>query len=94
MLVLTRRLDESLVINDNIVITILAVEGDKVKIGVSAPREVPVLRQELWTAMHEQQKIAQHLATGEVPEGFEELRNFLAEQIKSEPESEETPTKP
>ena len=94
MLVLTRRLDESLVINDNIVITILAVEGDKVKIGVSAPREVPVLRQELWNAMHEQKKIAQQLASGEVPDGFEELRNFLAEQIKSEPESEETPAKP
>ncbi len=94
MLVLTRRIDESLVINDNIIITILAVDGDKVKIGVNAPREVPVLRQELWSAMREQKQIAQQLANGEVPEGFEELRNFLAEQVKSEPSSEETPTTP
>lgn len=94
MLVLTRRLDESLVINDNIVITILAVDGDKVKIGVSAPREVPILRQELWTAMREQKQIAQQLVNGAVPDGFEELRNFLAEQIKSEPSTEESSTKP
>ena len=38
MLVLTRRSDESLVINDNIVVTILGIEGDKVKLGISAPR--------------------------------------------------------
>ncbi len=94
MLVLTRRIDESLVINDNIVITILAVDGDKVKIGVSAPREVPVLRQELWNAMREQQQIAQALASGTVPEGFEELRNFLAEQVDTDPVSEESPSTP
>jgi carbon storage regulator len=54
MLVLTRRIEESLVINDNIIVTVLAVEGDKVKLGIAAPREVTILRMELWQAMQDQ----------------------------------------
>lgn len=54
MLVLTRRIDESIVIANNITITILGIEGDKVKIGINAPREVPILRHELWQALQEQ----------------------------------------
>jgi carbon storage regulator len=80
MLVLTRRIDESLVIGDNIIITVLAVEGDKVKIGVTAPREVPVLRQELWVAVNEQNQIAERLASGPEPTSFESLRKLLAEE--------------
>lgn len=78
MLVLTRRIDESIIIQDNIVVTILGIEGDKVKLGITAPREVPVLRQELWQAIREQSQIAERLATGSVPAGFESLRKFLA----------------
>lgn len=48
MLVLTRRKDESIVIGDEIIVTILAVEGDKVKLGIDAPRRISVLRRELW----------------------------------------------
>ncbi len=59
MLVLTRRTDESLVIGENIIITILAIEGEKVKIGISAPREVTILRKELWQAMQEQNQTAE-----------------------------------
>ncbi len=51
MLVLTRRIDEKIVVNDNIIITVLAIEGEKVKIGITAPREVTVLRHELWQAI-------------------------------------------
>ncbi|MBE0695343.1 MAG: carbon storage regulator, partial [Anaerolineaceae bacterium] len=39
MLVLTRRIDESIAIGDNIQITVLAVEGERVKLGISAPRD-------------------------------------------------------
>ena len=80
MLVLTRRIDESLVIGENIIITVLAVEGDKVKIGVTAPREVPVLRQELWVAVNEQNQLAERLAAGPEPASFESLRKLLAEE--------------
>jgi carbon storage regulator len=53
MLVLSRQIDESIVINDNIVITVLAVEGERVKIGIQAPREIVILRQELWKAIND-----------------------------------------
>ncbi|HSO27802.1 MAG TPA: carbon storage regulator CsrA [Anaerolineales bacterium] len=51
MLILSRKTNESLIIRDDIVITVLDVEGDKVKLGINAPREIQVLREELWEAM-------------------------------------------
>lgn len=47
MLILSRKLMESIVINDNIEITVLEVQGDKVRIGISAPKEIPVVRKEI-----------------------------------------------
>jgi len=47
MLILTRRVDESLVIGDNVTVTILGVKGNQVRIGVDAPRDVTVHREEL-----------------------------------------------
>jgi carbon storage regulator len=52
MLVLSRKKDEAIVINDNVIITIVEVRGDKVRLGVVAPREVPVHRQEVFEAIH------------------------------------------
>ena len=50
MLILHRKKGESLVINENIKITIVDVSGEKVKIAVEAPKEIPILRTELFTA--------------------------------------------
>ena len=47
MLVLSRKQTERIVINDNIVVTVLSVRGNTVRLGVEAPREVPVFRSEL-----------------------------------------------
>jgi len=80
MLVLSRRAGESLVIGDEIVLTVLAIEGDKIKIGVTAPRTIPIMRQELWQAIKEQETIAERLATNPEPAGFEELRKLLASE--------------
>lgn len=51
MLVLSRKRDERIVIGDNIVITVVEVRGDKVRLGIEAPAEVPVHRQEVVDAM-------------------------------------------
>lgn len=51
MLILHRKKGESLVINDNIKVTIVDVSGEKVKIAVEAPKEIPILRTELMTAV-------------------------------------------
>jgi carbon storage regulator len=50
MLILTRKVDQGIVISGNILVRVLGVERDRVKIGISAPGEVTVLRQELWSA--------------------------------------------
>ena len=47
MLVLTRKPDESVVISDNVVVTVLSIQGDKVRLGIEAPREMPVHRREV-----------------------------------------------
>lgn len=81
MLVLTRRIDESLVINENIIITILSIDGDRVKIGVSAPQDITIYRQELWLAIKDQENIIQQLAEKPLPDGFNALREFLVTEI-------------
>ena len=48
MLVLSRRPEQSLLLGDDITITVLGVEGDRVKLGIVAPREISVLRQEVY----------------------------------------------
>ena len=47
MLILTRKIDESIVIADDIIVTVLEISGERVKIGIEAPRSVVILRQEL-----------------------------------------------
>jgi carbon storage regulator len=58
MLVLTRKKNESIVIRDDIVITVVDVRGDKVRLGIDAPKDVPVHRREVYEAIKkaEQQK--------------------------------------
>ena len=48
MLALTRKKGESLVINNNIEVTVLDIRGDQIKIGISAPKEVPIYRKEVY----------------------------------------------
>ncbi len=52
MLVLSRKKNESIVINNDIVITVVEIRGDKVRLGIVAPKEVPVHRQEVFEAIH------------------------------------------
>lgn len=63
MLALSRKKDESIIINNNIEITILEVKGDQVKIGVKAPKSVPVYRKEIYVQMEESNKEAAQSAS-------------------------------
>jgi carbon storage regulator len=51
MLVLTRKPKQSVYINDNVVITVLNIQGDRVRLGIEAPREVPVHRREVYESI-------------------------------------------
>lgn len=55
MLVLSRKKNESVVINDNITIVIVEIRGDKVRLGIEAPKDVPVHRKEIYDAIHQMQ---------------------------------------
>lgn len=54
MLILTRRIDETLMIGDDIHVTILGVKGNQVRIGVNAPKDVAVHREEIYKKIHEE----------------------------------------
>jgi len=56
MLALTRKKGESLVVNNNIEITVLEIRGDQVKIGISAPKEVPIYRKEVYLQIQNENK--------------------------------------
>jgi len=91
MLVISRKINESITIGDNIVVTILAVEGDRIKIGIDAPRELIILRQEIFQAVQEQSKIQEMMAEESKPEALEQLRKLLVsetEEKEIEAESE------
>ena len=56
MLVLSRQRDESIIIGDNIVITVIDIRGDKVRLGINAPHEIPVHREEVYEAIQREQE--------------------------------------
>ena len=59
MLVLSRHRDESIIIGDDIVITVVDVRGDKVRLGIDAPTSIPVHRQEVYEAIQRERQAGQ-----------------------------------
>ncbi len=57
MLVLSRKRNESVIIAENIVVTVIEVKGDKVRLGIQAPREVPVHRSEILASIQQQESV-------------------------------------
>ncbi|HKM35313.1 MAG TPA: carbon storage regulator CsrA [Lachnospiraceae bacterium] len=71
MLALSRKKNEAIIINNNVEITILEVKGDQVKIGITAPKEVPIYRKEVYIQIQESNQAATDTA------GLEALKNLL-----------------
>lgn len=71
MLALSRKKNEALVINNNIEVTVLEIKGDQVKIGITAPKEVPVYRKEVYLQIQEENKASFS------PEGLDMLKEFM-----------------
>ena len=72
MLVLTRKSNQSIMIGDDIEVSVLAIMGEKVRIGIEAPRSVPVFRKEVYVEIH-----------GAANEGAEEDDGDLDEALES-----------
>ncbi len=71
MLALSRKKNEALVINNNIEITVLEIKGEQVKLGISAPKEVPVYRKEVYIQIQDANKEAVNV------DGLDALKNLL-----------------
>ena len=72
MLALSRKKDEALIINNNIEITVLEVKGDHVKLGITAPKSVPVYRKEVYLQIQESNKESVSASA------MEQLKNLLS----------------
>lgn len=71
MLALTRKKSEALVINNNIEITVLEIRGDQIKIGISAPKDVPIYRKEVYLQIQQENEAAISA------DGLDALNNLL-----------------
>ena len=71
MLALSRKKGEALVINNNIEVTILEIKGEQVKLGISAPKEVPVYRKEVYVQIQEANKESANI------DGMQALKDLL-----------------
>lgn len=72
MLALSRKKDEAIIINNDIEITVIEIKGDQVKLGISAPKSIPVYRKEVYVQIEESNKEAANSNAD-----IETLKNFL-----------------
>jgi carbon storage regulator len=72
MLVLTRKLGESIAIDDHIKITVVQIKGKQVRLGIQAPKETKIHREEVYSAIQDQNKVS-----GDAPTDLEELTKAL-----------------
>ena len=73
MLVLTRKTNQSIMIGDEIEVTVLAVSRDKIRLGITAPRDVPVFRKEVYISIRDEQGGTPGEATAAVEEALDSL---------------------
>ena len=81
MLALSRKRDESLIIDNNIEVTILDIRGDQVKIGINAPKEIPIYRKEVYLQIQEANKQAMETSSAEeLKKMFSDLSGLSADE--------------
>lgn len=90
MLVLTRKKNESIVINDFIKVTVVEIRGDKVRLGIEAPKEIDVHRQEVYDQIHGKHQADE--ASSVDPTAARERAESEAEQNRAEQEQDLPPT--
>ena len=73
MLVLSRKPKESIIINGNITVSVLRIDSDNVRIGIEAPMEIPVMREEIYTEISQNNHAAAGLAKAKVKLKVKEL---------------------
>jgi carbon storage regulator len=75
VLVLTRKTNQSIMIGDDVEVTVLAVTGDKVRIGITAPREIPVFRKEVYLSIQAEKLQAAAGSSEDVQKALEKLQS-------------------
>jgi carbon storage regulator len=75
MLVLTRKTNQSIMIGDEVEVSVLAVSRDKIRLGIAAPRDVPVFRKEVYQSIKDEQVGGDRGASGAVDHALDELSN-------------------
>jgi len=78
MLVLTRKRNQSIIVNDNIELTIIDIQGDQVRVGINAPKDVKVFRKEVYVEMMEENKKASNVQL----DALSILKNAIMKQKK------------
>ena len=82
MLVLTRKTNQSIMIGDDIEVSVLAVSRDKIRLGITAPRDVPVFRKEVYLSIKEEQMSEDDGARKHVDKALDELSTRLADRLR------------
>ena len=77
MLILTRKADQGIVIQGNIVVRVLAIEGERVKLGITAPRSIGVLREELCEAVRDENREAVAGQAAAPPDSLAQIKRHL-----------------
>jgi carbon storage regulator len=73
MLVLTRKSNQSIMIGDDVEVSVLSVMGEKVRIGIQAPQEIPVFRKEIYLEIHRDDDVLEEDMRAEVNDALGEL---------------------
>jgi carbon storage regulator len=73
MLVLTRKSNQSIMIGDDVEVSVLSVMGEKVRIGIQAPQEIPVFRKEIYLEIHREDSTLDQEVRAEVNDALGEL---------------------